>query len=117
MEHIKNCGRVMKTILRLIAQDDNTHMKCSLIVTTKNEEKSIIGLLDSIIGQSRLPDEVVITDAGSTDGTRKLVSSYQSKYKIKLVKLSADANRSMGRNKAIAMATHNVILITDAGCV
>lgn len=92
-------------------------MKCSLIITTKNEESSIERLLDSVVSQTKIPDEIVIADAGSSDRTRPLALSYNKKLNIKLLGLDAGANRSIGRNKAIEAATHEIILITDAGCV
>ncbi len=92
-------------------------MKCTLIITTKNEERSIRALLDSIAAQTRPPDEVVIADAGSTDQTRKIIDTYAKKLHIKLINLSPNANRAIGRNRAIKAATHDIVLITDAGCV
>src|SRR5258708_38592124 len=92
-------------------------MKCSLIITTKNEEKSIRQLLDSIVLQTHLPDEVIVTDAGSTDTTANIIKSYAKKLPIQFIGLSADANRAVGRNRAILECTHEIILITDAGCV
>ncbi len=91
-------------------------MMTSLIITTKNEEKSIARLLDSILDQSRLPNEVIIADAGSTDKTKDIIKSYQQDLGIKLLELSNDANRAVGRNKAIDAAKYEHILITDAGC-
>ena len=93
------------------------HIACSLIITTKNEEASITRLLDSISSQTEKPDQVVISDAGSSDRTREIVTSFSSKIPIKLLKLSADSNRAVGRNKAIEASTHEIILITDAGCI
>ncbi|HET7498442.1 MAG TPA: glycosyltransferase, partial [Candidatus Eisenbacteria bacterium] len=41
----------------------------ALIVTVRNEEASIDALLDSLLGGSRAPDEIVVADGGSTDRT------------------------------------------------
>ena len=46
-----------------------TFEKASLVITIRNEEKSIEGLLDSILNQTKQPDQIVIVDGGSTDGT------------------------------------------------
>ena len=51
-------------------------MKVSLIVTALNEEDSIGGLLDSVTGQIKIPDEVIIVDAGSTDNTVQLIEEF-----------------------------------------
>ncbi|MFO7742319.1 MAG: glycosyltransferase, partial [Anaerolineae bacterium] len=44
-------------------------MRISVIATVLNEGKSLPRLLDSLTAQTRQPDEVVICDGGSTDGT------------------------------------------------
>ncbi len=92
-------------------------MKVSLIITTKNEEATIVSLLDSIRNQSNPPDEIIIADAGSTDQTVSLISKQKRKLPIQVVSLPESANRAVGRNTAIDHATYEHILITDAGCV
>ena len=49
-------------------------VKVSLCITTFNEEKTIQKLLNSLIIQTLLPNEIVITDGGSTDKTISLIS-------------------------------------------
>ncbi len=45
-------------------------MNVSVIITVLNEAESLPGLFDSLAAQSRLPDQVVVVDGGSVDGTR-----------------------------------------------
>jgi glycosyltransferase involved in cell wall biosynthesis len=77
-------------------------MKISVIVTVKNEDESIHRLLDSLAAQTRAPDEVVICDGGSTDGTLKVLSAEQ-RLPLKVI-VRPGANISQGRNAAIAEA-------------
>ncbi len=51
-------------------------MRVSVIATVYNEQGSILRLLDSLAAQTRPPDEVVICDGGSSDGTADLVAAY-----------------------------------------
>lgn len=89
----------------------------AVVITTRNEEKSIHNLLDSIVIQTKKPNEVIILDAESTDETRKVIRSYKPKIKgLKLIK-SKLVNRSKGRNRAIRKAKSNIIAVTDAGCM
>jgi len=92
--------------------------KVSLITTVLNEQESIKAFLDSVTSQSRLPDEFVLVDAGSTDNTLKLIKkhSINKKLDFKLIK-SPGINRSKARNQAIDKAKYSVIAVTDAGCV
>ncbi len=89
-------------------------MKVSLIVTVKNEAQSLPNLLDSIAAQTRAPDEIVIVDGGSTDGTLVVLNSYATRLPLKILSLFG-ANISQGRNAAIRAATGDVICSTDAG--
>lgn len=93
-------------------------MKTSVIVTVKNEGESVHRLLDSLAAQTRPPDEVVICDGGSTDGTLAALSADAERARLALkVIVRPGANISQGRNAAIAEATGQVIASTDAGVV
>jgi glycosyltransferase involved in cell wall biosynthesis len=95
-------------------------MKVSLITTVFNEEENITSFLTSIFKQTRLPDEIIIVDGGSTDKTIEKISEYnfsniKNAPNIKLI--FKKGNRSIGRNEAISKARNEIIAITDAGCV
>ena len=75
-------------------------MKVSVIVTVKNEAASITGLLESLKDQSRQPDEIIISDGGSTDETVAIVESYKNQLPLEILALPG-ANISQGRNRAI----------------
>jgi len=93
--------------------------KVSLIATIYNEQATIERLLDSLAAQQRAPDEVIICDGGSSDGTIALIEAYQRQHPTKLPQLQVivekGANISRGRNLAIAAAQHPLIAVTDAG--
>lgn len=91
-------------------------MKVSVIATVKNEGASIEPLLDSLIQQTRLPDEVVICDGGSTDDTLERLHAYQTWLPLKIL-VAPGTNISQGRNRAIAAATGEIVAATDAGVV
>ena len=91
-------------------------MNVSVIVTVLNESEAIERLLESLESQTRLPDEVVIADGGSTDGTLEALGAWASAGRIPLRILEEPgANISEGRNAAIAAATGEVIATTDSG--
>ncbi len=86
----------------------------SLICTVKNEAESIADLLDSMLAQSRQPDEIIVNDCGSTDATAAIVQSYIERgAPIRLV--HGGFNISSGRNNAILHAQGHLIASTDAG--
>jgi glycosyltransferase involved in cell wall biosynthesis len=88
-------------------------MKVSLIATVLNGADHIEAFLGSLALQTRVPDEVVIVDGGSTDGTAALLADADG---VTLIEGSG-ANISRGRNIAIAAAAHDMIAVTDADCV
>jgi len=86
----------------------------TLIATVLNEGDSIHQLMDSIKGQTRQPDEIVIVDGGSQDDTLAIMQSYRGQLPLRLL-VEAGCNISQGRNRAIAAAAGDVIAVTDAG--
>lgn len=91
-------------------------MKVSVIVTVLNEGEALRPLLDSLIEQSRQPDELVICDGGSTDNTLEILQEYMAWLPLKIIS-EPGANISRGRNLAIAAAAGPMIASTDAGVV
>lgn len=57
-------------------------MKTSIAMTTYNGNKYIVELLDSIKNQTVQPDEVIIVDDQSTDGTYDIVNEYIAKNNL-----------------------------------
>ena len=91
-------------------------MKVSVCITVYNEERSISKLVESLLRQSKKPDEIVIVDGGSGDKTVEIIRHFQKKDKrIKL--LIEKCSRSRGRNLAVELAKNDIIAMTDAGCV
>ena len=86
----------------------------SVITTVFNEGASIDAFLDSLASQTRPADEIVIVDAGSTDGTlERLRAAAASDPRLRVI--VEPGNRSHGRNTAIENATHEIVACTDGG--
>lgn len=49
----------------------------SLIIPTLNAEGEIGALVEALLGQSRVPDEIIVVDSSSEDGTVGIASSYR----------------------------------------
>ena len=87
-------------------------MKVTLISTVKDCADAVPGFLASLAAQTRRPDEVVIVDGGSSDGT---ADAFRRSDDITVL-VEPGANISRGRNVALAAATHEAIAATDADC-
>ena len=89
--------------------------RVSLICTVLNEAGSVDDLLASVAAQTRPPDEIVIVDGGSLDGTWERLASWKARGLPLLALRRTGANISLGRNEAIRAAGGEIIAVTDAG--
>jgi glycosyltransferase involved in cell wall biosynthesis len=87
--------------------------KITLVSTVKNAAPHIEEFLASVAVQTRTPDEIVIVDGGSIDGTAEILRNARG---ITLIE-EPGANIARGRNIAIRAATHDLIALSDADCV
>jgi glycosyltransferase involved in cell wall biosynthesis len=91
--------------------------RVSLCATLFNEADSVAAWLDSIFAQTRPPEEIVLCDAGSTDGTIEQIEQRAERDpRIRLI-VEPGANVPEGRNTAIGAASGPAIAVTDAGTI
>lgn len=91
-------------------------MNISICITTFNEGGSIGKLLESLLTQTKKPEEIIVVDGGSTDKTLEIINHYQKRDgRIKL--LREKCSRARGRNLGVEIAKNEIIAMTDAGCV
>ena len=90
-------------------------MLISVIVTIRNEEHHIRGLLDSLVVQEP-PLEVVIVDAYSSDNTQPIVHDYCRKHPFINLYLQG-GTRGEGRNFGIDGAKGEAVAFIDGDCV
>ena len=89
-------------------------LEVSLIVPLRNEETTVAALLESIARQDRLPDELVVVDAGSEDRTAAIVSSFGSPFPVRLVR-TGPLFPGSARNAGAEAARHPWLAFTDGG--
>lgn len=82
----------------------------SVVLPTFNGEKYIKQAIDSALAQSLPPDEIIVVDDGSTDGTENLVRGYGSK-----VRYIYQENKGVSGayNAGIAVASGNYIAFLE----
>jgi glycosyltransferase involved in cell wall biosynthesis len=92
-----------------------TSQPVSVVLTVLNEAGSLDELLRSLEAQSRRPNEIVVVDGGSTDGTWESLQAWEPPG-VRLIRLRRPgANISRGRNEAIRAAEGPIVAVTDAG--
>ncbi|WP_414836712.1 glycosyltransferase [Candidatus Nanohalococcus occultus] len=92
-------------------------MNISLICTVYNESESVRNLIESIIEQTRLPDEAVFVDGGSTDNTQEIIEDYAEENEWIKLYVDEGCNIAEGRNTAVRKAENDYIVGTDGGCI
>ncbi len=87
----------------------------AVVIPAYNRELYICEALDSVIAQTRLPEQIVVVDDGSSDDTTEVVLQWKHKYPGEL-NLLHQSNRgvSAARNTGIRHSTADLIAFLDA---
>ena len=60
----------------------NAETTVSVVIPAYNSQEHIKRAVDSVLAQTRLPEEIIVVDDGSSDNTAQIVASYGSKVKL-----------------------------------
>ena len=90
-------------------------MRISVAICTYNGAEFLPAQLQSIITQSRPPDEIVICDDRSSDDTQKLLAQFASESSVPIKLQINDQNLGSVKNfeRAISLCTGDVIALSD----
>lgn len=90
-------------------------MKISVALCTYNGARFILEQLESIATQTRLPDEVIVCDDCSSDGTLEMVAQFATTAPFKLQYSSNPSRLGVTRNfgRAISLCTGDVVFLCD----
>ena len=89
----------------------------TLVSTVFNEAARLNQTIEELKKQTVQPSEIIITDAGSTDGTYEILITWQKESAIPIKILQKHkCNVAEGRNMAIQAAAYPLIASTDFGC-
>jgi hypothetical protein len=97
------------------SKDTDKLSTVSVALATYNGEQYLAEQLYSIANQTRLPDELVISDDGSTDGTLAICRSFAERVPFKVHIFEADERLGFTQNfaRALAQCSGDVIFLCD----
>jgi len=87
--------------------------RVSIAMVTYNCKSEAAATLETIIGQTYAPREIVVVDGGSTDGTLEVIESYRDAIDIFISERDGGVYDAM--NKAARLATGDYIIFMNAG--
>jgi glycosyltransferase involved in cell wall biosynthesis len=94
--------------------------RASLVVITYNWPNALGRVLESVAQQSRLPDEVIVTDDGSADDTRALVARVGRDFPTRIAHVwqdDAGFRAARARNRGIAAARGDYVIFVDGDMI
>lgn len=87
----------------------------SVAMCTYNGEQYLQEQLDSIIAQTRLPNEVVVCDDGSADATLQILDEFQKRapFPVRIYRNEVNLGPTKNFEKAIGLCNGDIIALSD----
>jgi glycosyltransferase involved in cell wall biosynthesis len=79
-------------------------MKISVYITSYNQKRYLIEAIESVLGQSLPPHQIIIADDGSTDGSQELIASYRNRYPRLVHVICHSVNLGVARTRIDALS-------------
>ena len=86
-------------------------MKISVIIPSYNRAHTLSRALDSVLGQTRPADQIIVVDDASSDGTKALLLRYPM---VETQFLAHNQGVSAARNAGLRQARHEWIALLDS---
>src|SRR6187402_1947878 len=100
----------------------NNRQSVSVIVCAHNELENLKRLIPAILQQEYPDFELLIADDRSTDGSKEYFEKiYQGDSRFKIISIQENTggknHKKYALSKAISLAKHDLLLLTDADCL
>jgi len=87
--------------------------KLSIVIPARNEEASIVPVVEGLLAQTRTPAEVIVVDDDSTDRTREVLAPLAMAGKVRLVRHSRQRGYGACLKSGIHQAQGEWVAIAD----
>ena len=90
-------------------------MKISVYITSYNKGKYISEAIESVLGQTLQPHEIIIVDDGSDDDSREIIQSHANRFPERILPVFNEQNKGIAacRNIALKRAIGEVVTFLD----
>ena len=106
------CGQRENKILRTSSDtNDQRHLSISVVIPAYNAAETIARAVNSVLAQSRRPDEIIVVDDGSTDKTAEKIKDFGDMVRYIY---QENAGASVARNRGVEAAGSEWIAFLDA---
>lgn len=101
----------------MITQD--THLTATVVVPVYNVGQSLVRLLDALLQQTVAPDEVILVDDGSTDGSGETAQAWNREHFALKLSVIHQANQgpASARNHGAQEGAGEVVVFIDSDCI
>lgn len=86
----------------------------SVVVPHYNHGRYVAGCLKALLGQSRPPDELILVEDGSTDGSWPLIEPFASDPRVRIVRHAKNQGLSKTVADGLALCTGDYVFIPAA---
>jgi len=89
--------------------------RISIIITSYNKRDYLVEALDSVVGQTLPPHEIIVADDASTDGSQDTIRDYMHRYPdlVRGIFQPENVGIPKNRNAALRTVTGNYVGILD----
>ena len=87
-------------------------VKFSVIIPAYNAERYIRKAVESCLGQTYAPYEIIVIDDASTDSTAAIAESFPSP--VRVIRLAKNSGVSVARNRGVEASTGDWLAFLDA---
>ena len=93
----------------------NSANTLAIIITNYNKGPFIGKAIESVLMQTRKPDEIIVIDDASTDGSYRIVAEYASRFPslVKAILLPENKGVQYARNKGLEVANSSYVCFLD----
>jgi hypothetical protein len=85
----------------------------SFVIPVCNQDAFVGRAIDSVLGQTHTPVEVIVIDDGSTDGTATVLADYKARPNVTIVR-QANGGVAAARNRGLASSRGEFVCFLDA---